>query len=136
MTKAKEIAALENLLAIAKTGDSYIGEFFTEDRINQMINNIRDDFPIDMHVDLVEAKHYEAQTSRFTADINELTGQIQAMKEAHELKLREILDNICESGNWAVAYANFSQSEVIKHKLYRAPEELTLHERQLLASMI
>ena len=80
MDKQTEIKTLQSL-----KGDTYFNEFFNNHDIDQMCDNIKNDFPIDM-------------ACQFTAKVEALERQIKDMEAAHEAEMKEfgkklIVDN-------------------------------------------
>lgn len=74
MDKQTEIKTLQSL-----KGDTYFNEFFNNHDIDQMCDNIKNDFPIDM-------------ACQFTAKVEALERQIKDMEAAHEAEMKELND--------------------------------------------
>ena len=74
MDKQTEIKTLQSL-----KGDTYFNEFFNNHDIDQMCDNIKNDFPIDM-------------ACQFTAKVEALERQIKDMEAAHEAEIKELND--------------------------------------------
>lgn len=74
MDKQTEIKTLQSL-----KGDTYFNEFFNNHDIDQMCDNIKNDFPIDM-------------TCQFAAKVEALERQIKDMEAAHEAEIKELND--------------------------------------------
>ena len=80
MTKEEEIKHLMALMG-DKRGDTYFNQFFSSDDIEQMIQNIHDDFAIEMGCS-------------FTKKVEELEKKLHEEQKAHDQDMLDFVENL------------------------------------------
>ena len=94
MDKQTEIKTLQSL-----KGDSYFNEFFNTHDIDQMCENIKNDFPIEM-------------SCQFHAQIEALKKQIAEMEVAHKNEIEEL------NAKHKAEMENFGAKLIIENEMY------------------
>lgn len=80
MTKQEEIKHLMALMG-DKRGDTYFNQFFSKDDIEQMMENIKDDFAIEMGCS-------------FTEKAKELEKKLHEEQKAHDQDMLDFVENL------------------------------------------
>ena len=107
MTKQEEIKHLMALMG-DKRGDTYFNQFFSSDDIEQMIQNIHDDFAIEMGCS-------------FTKKVEELEKKLHEEQKAHDKDMLDFVEELlvteAKGGNSLnVAMAKIGMDNTIKIK--------------------
>lgn len=107
MTKEEEIKHLMALMG-DKRGDTYFNQFFSSDDIEQMIQNIHDDFAIEMGCS-------------FTKKVEELEKKLHEEQKAHDQDMLDFVEDLlvteARGGNSLnVAMAKIGMDDTIKIK--------------------
>lgn len=107
MTKEEEIKHLMALMG-DKRGDTYFNQFFSSDDIEQMIQNIHDDFAIEMGCS-------------FTKKVEELEKKLHEEQKAHDHDMLDFVEDLlvteARGGNSLnVAMAKIGMDNTIKIK--------------------
>nr|DAZ39805.1 MAG TPA: hypothetical protein [Caudoviricetes sp.] len=107
MTKEEEIKHLMALMG-DKRGDTYFNQFFSSDDIEQMIQNIHDDFAIEMGCS-------------FTKKVEELEKKLHEEQKAHDQDMLDFVEDLlvteARGGNSLnVAMAKIGMDNTIKIK--------------------
>lgn len=107
MTKQEEIMHLMALMG-DKRGDTYFNQFFSSDDIEQMIQNIHDDFAIEMGCS-------------FTKKVEELEKKLHEEQKAHDQDMLDFVEDLlvteARGGNSLnVAMAKIGMDNTIKIK--------------------
>ena len=107
MTKEEEIKHLMALMG-DKRGDTYFNQFFSSDDIEQMIQNIHDDFAIEMGCS-------------FTKKVEELEKKLHKEQKAHDQDMLDFVEDLlvteARGGNSLnVAMAKIGMDNTIKIK--------------------
>lgn len=134
MDKKSEIATLQTL-----KGDTYFGEFFDNKDIDQMCQNIRNDYPIQLDcsfnakVVALEKKIKEMEAAH-KAEIEKLNAEHKAEMEKFGKELiinnKDYVDNIYET-----LYNQFGQEFIINTK-FSAKQELSNDEIAYMISIM
>lgn len=107
MTKQEEIKHLMALMG-DKRGDTYFNQFFSKDDIEQMMENIKDDFAIEMGCS-------------FTKKAEELEKKLHEEQKAHDQDMLDFVEDLivteARGGNsFNVAMAKIGMDNTIKIK--------------------
>ena len=107
MTKQEEIKHLMALMG-DKRGDTYFNQFFSKDDIEQMMENIKDDFAIEMGCS-------------FTKKVEELEKKLHEEQKAHDQDMLDFVEDLlvteARGGNSLnVAMAKIGMDNTIKIK--------------------
>lgn len=135
-TKEQEIKALEGLRKVTEDGESYTSEFLSTDRINQMIENIKNDFPITMNLGLVNENEVEKKIKGYTSAIDSLTLKVQFLQDSIKTELSSFLNTLIKEKQFDIASKHFSEIEIMKAKLIHCPNELTDTEKEAFLNSI
>ena len=119
MTKEEEIKHLMALMG-DKRGDTYFNQFFSSDDIEQMIQNIHDDFAIEMGCS-------------FTKKVEELEKKLHEEQKAHDQDMLDFVEDLlvteARGGNSLnVAMAKIGMDNTIKIK---CKNKISLSEEEL-----
>lgn len=138
MDKQTEIKTLQSL-----KGDTYFNQFFTNEEIDTMCQNISNDFAIEYSIDKLEAvrrleekqkdydtvskglEDYMEQTDKLTKDVDELARYIA--DQAHKLSSKELRAKAIELMG--------DESEYIKYIL-RKGYELWAEDKEILIKIL
>ena len=135
-TKEQEIKALEGLRKVTEDGESYTSEFLSTDRINHMIENIKNDFPITMNLGLVNENEVEKRIKGYTSAIDSLTLKVQFLQDSIKTELSSFLNTLIKEKQFDIASKHFSEIEIMKAKLIHCPNELTDTEKEAFLNSI
>ena len=135
-TKEQEIKALEGLRKVTEDGESYTTDFLSTDRINQMIENIKNDFPITMNLGLVNENEVEKKIKGYTSAIDSLTLKVQFLQDSIKTELSSFLNTLIKEKQFDIASKHFSEIEIMKAKLIHCPNELTDTEKEAFLNSI
>lgn len=125
MTKQEEINVLQSL-----KGDTYFNQYFTNHDIDQMCENIKNDFAIE-------------SGCRFYEEESKLRNEIRLMENQHQAemsdlceKILESIDNGCDEDEvYEVVKDTIGINEIIKYK-HKNAMDLNDEELDYLVSLI
>ena len=111
MNKRTEITILQSL-----ENNTYFNDFFGNSGVNKMIQNIKNDHPIELDVCIKINDHYII-TSSYKKEISELIGKIETIEKTNTTKRNKMLETLLCRNN--------SECEDIV-KLFYTPNEVVI----------